>query len=129
MERIDKDGNISKKGRLICALFGALTGFINGFFGGGGGMVIVPVLTDVIGQETKKAHATAIAVILPITIVSVIVYSAVGTPAIKTALPVTTGAIIGGGLGAVLLGKLKDNVLKWIFAVMMLTAGVKLAFF
>ena len=45
---------------------GGLTGFINGFFGGGGGMVCVPVLTGALKLSQKQAHATAIFFILPL---------------------------------------------------------------
>ena len=55
-------------------VFGALIGLINGFFGGGGGMVVVPLLNKMFGLEQKKAQATALFVILPISLVSTIVY-------------------------------------------------------
>ena len=48
------------------ALAGALTGAVNGFFGGGGGCVLVPLLTGVCGLEPKKAFATSVAVVLPL---------------------------------------------------------------
>ena len=38
---------------------GLLLGAVNGLFGGGGGMIGVPVLSDVLGYERKQAHATA----------------------------------------------------------------------
>ena len=49
---------------IVC---GAATGAANGLFGGGGGMIAVPLLRAQ-GLEEKRAHATAIAVILPVSL-------------------------------------------------------------
>ena len=56
------------------ALLGGAVGFINGFFGGGGGMVLVPLLEKVLGCPVKKSHATAIAIILPVSLAGAITY-------------------------------------------------------
>lgn len=48
---------------------GFLTGIINGLFGSGGGTIIVPALVFLIGMEDFKAHATAISIILPLSII------------------------------------------------------------
>ena len=64
---------MKKVKKIYIVLFGALIGVINGFFGGGGGMVVVPLLTKMFGLEQKKAQATALFIILPISLVSSIV--------------------------------------------------------
>ena len=50
----------------FCLLAGALAGFINGFFGAGGGMVLVPLLLWLVRLEDKAAFSSAVAVILPL---------------------------------------------------------------
>ena len=119
------------KEKFYMALAGAGVGLINGFFGGGGGMVVLPVLTMLFKYEQKNAHATAIAVILPISIVSAIAYLLGGVEKIFTldTLFVSVGVMAGGLLGALLLKKINNAWLSKIFAVVMLVAGVKLAFF
>ena len=47
-------------------LAGAAAGLTNGFFGGGGGSVLVPMLTRVCGLDQRRAFATSVAVILPL---------------------------------------------------------------
>jgi len=105
---------------------GALIGFINGFFGGGGGLIAVPVLEKIAGIKTKSAHATAILIILPISIISAAVYIIQGKFVWETGLWAGAGVILGGILGAVLLSKLSNNIIKIIFALMMLAAGIKM---
>ena len=52
---------------------GALTGAVNGLFGGGGGMIAVPLLGKMLGYEDKEAHATAIFVIAPVCAASALI--------------------------------------------------------
>ena len=54
-------------------LTGLISGLVNGMLGTGGGTITVPAIQR-LGVDTKKSHATAIAVILPLTIVSVFFY-------------------------------------------------------
>ena len=53
---------------------GLVTGFANGLFGSGGGTIVVPAMERFLGEEEHKAHATAIAVILPLSLLSLGVY-------------------------------------------------------
>lgn len=105
-------------------VFGAMIGVINGFFGGGGGMVVVPLLNKMFKMEQKKAQATALFVILPISLVSTIVYFCYNSIDIKAGLPVIIGIVAGGIVGAKLLDKLKNNIIKGIFIFFMLLGGV-----
>lgn len=92
-------------------------------------MLCVPLLQQGIKLEAQKAHATAILTMLPISIVSLIIYM------INDHLPLKEGSIIAGGVvagglfGAVLLGKLPSKAVGIIFAALMIIAGGKLLFF
>ena len=55
-----------KRKWLAPAVAGALAGLANGFFGGGGGMILVPLLTRRCGLDQRRAFATSVAVILPL---------------------------------------------------------------
>ncbi len=115
----------SVKEKAYMAITGALTGLANGFFGGGGGMVVVPLMIYLLKMKTKSAHATALAVILPITLISALVYFFSGKFDFKIGVPSLVGVVGGGILGAWLLGKLSANWLTKIFSLVMLIAGVK----
>lgn len=84
----------------FCLLAGALAGFVNGFFGAGGGMVLVPLLIWLCRLEDKAAFSSAIAVILPLCIVSIVIYALHDSLPVSDALPY----LIGGAAGGVLAG-------------------------
>lgn len=68
-------------------LAGAAAGLTNGFFGGGGGSVLVPMLTRVCGLDQRRAFATSVAVILPLCALSAAVYLLRGGLDLSAALP------------------------------------------
>ena len=110
----------------LYALFGVLIGFINGFLGGGGGMLVVALLLAIGKLPQKNAHATALMIILPISIISAIVYLLNGTGDWEKILYATIGVVVGGILGAFLLNKLNGKVTKLIFSIILIMAGVKM---
>ena len=110
----------------IKAIFsGIAVGVVNGLMGAGGGMLAVPLLKKT-GLDQRKAQANAIAVILPISVVSAVMYLMRGSVQISDAPPFIPGGIIGTILGTFLLSKLPTKWLKKIFAIFMLWAGVRL---
>ncbi|MBR5192635.1 MAG: TSUP family transporter [Clostridia bacterium] len=124
-----KDIKKIKNKWLILIIVGALAGFLNGMFGGGGGMIVVPMLIHFLKFEEKHAHATAIFIILPLSILSAILYTTYGNFDLFSTIYVTIGVIGGGIIGALLLKKLSSKYLTWIFSLIMLIAGVKLLLF
>ncbi len=103
----------------------ALVGLISGFFGGGGGMLCVPLLLYS-GLDVKRAHATALLVILPISIVGAAIYIANGYFDATATLCAIIGVTAGGALGAAALDKLNGTAVSVIFAAIMIAIGVKL---
>ena len=103
----------------------AAVGLISGFFGGGGGMLCVPLL-QLRGLPVKQAHATALIVILPLCIVSAAIYIANGYFDTTAVLCAVIGVSIGGAAGALMLDKLNGTVVGIIFAALMIAIGIKL---
>ena len=75
----------------FCLLAGALAGFVNGFFGAGGGMVLVPLLIWLVGLPDKLAFSSAISIILPLCIVSLVIYGRHDMLPLSDALPYLLG--------------------------------------
>ena len=55
-------------------LSGAAAGLVSGLFGGGGGTVLVPLLTGWCKTEQKRAFANCVAVIFPLCALSAVIY-------------------------------------------------------
>lgn len=121
-----KEEKLSFKAVAILILCGMIIGFLNGFFGGGGGMVCVPLLENVLHLENKYSHATAIVVIFPISFISAIIYLFSGTLETLSLVTVGLGVVIGGILGSFALKILPPKALRIIFALIMLAGGVRL---
>lgn len=104
---------------------GAAIGVVNGLFGAGGGMLAVPYLKSQ-GFEQKKAHKNAVAVILPITLVSAIMYLSKGIVNIKDAYLYIPTGVIGSLIGTYVIRKISTKFLKVAFSAFMIYAGVRL---
>lgn len=112
--------------KLKLSSIGFITGTLNGIFGAGGGTIIVPFMVFLLGIEDHKAHSTAISVILPLSILSSLVYIKNNIINIPLTINVTIGSIIGGYLGAKLLNKVPINILRKIFGIIMLVASIRM---
>lgn len=107
---------------------GAVTGAVNGIFGGGGGMVAVPLLEGMLGYKNKQSHATAIFVIAPICLASAIIYIINGYARADVIIPAALGTAAGGYLGAYLLSEFSVKAVDFIFIAIMLIAGLRMLF-
>ena len=113
----------------FCVIASTVTGILNGIFGGGGGMVLVPILYYFLGYDEKQCHATAILVILPISVFSALFYARAGYVNSVNLITVGAGVVLGGIIGAFVFKKLSSNIIKIIFAVIMMVAGIKMVAF
>lgn len=104
---------------------GALAGLANGLFGSGGGLFLVPLLTRWAGLEQKRAFATSVAVILPLSLVSAAVYWAKGALDFSAAWPY----LLGGAAGGLISGRVFKRVpVIWLrrgFGLLILYGGVR----
>lgn len=114
----------SKKNLLSLGL-GALIGLINGMLGAGGGMLAVPILKKC-GLDKKSAHANAVAVILPITVVSAVMYIVKDYVSVSDAFKYVPTGIIGALIGTAIIRRISSLWLSGIFGGFMIYAGVRL---
>ena len=107
------------------AVVGFFAGVLNGLLGAGGGIVVVPLLQK-IGLTPDKSHATSIAIILPLCVISAAFYLFYGKVQFAQSLPYLPGGLIGAGFGAWLLPKVPANILRRIFAGVMIYSAIKI---
>mgnify|MGYP001362343818 CR=1 FL=1 len=106
-------------------LTGAIAGLLNGLFGAGGGMVVVPMLGHW-GLPADRAHATSIAVILPLSLLSSLLYFSMGYIRFANALPYLPLGLVGAMIGGKILPKIQSVWLHRIFGVLVLYSAIRL---
>lgn len=119
------DGMKIDKNKMLPLVLGGLIGAVNGLFGAGGGMLAVPLLKKM-GFSQTDAHANAVAVILPITVASAILYLIKDYVNLLDAFIYMPTGVLGSVIGTVILRKISPFYLKKIFGLFMLYAGFRL---
>lgn len=120
---------MNKKASIVkTALIGLAAGLVNGIFGSGGGTILVPCLVFLLGIEDHKAHATAISIILPLSIISSFVYFKYNVVDFSLTLKVVIGSILGALTGSCLLNRFSVNALRKIFGIFMIIAALRMVF-
>ena len=104
---------------------GASGGLINGLFGGGGGMVVLPLLTGWSGLEARRAFPTCVAAIFPMCCVSAAVALWTVRPGFGLVWPYLAGGALGGLLGGVSYEKVPVRLLKAVFGAFLLYGGAR----
>ncbi|RSX51790.1 permease [Bifidobacterium goeldii] len=110
---------LSKRDVLVLVVAGLVCGLLSGLFGIGGGTVIVPALV-LIGLSQRHAAATSLAAIVPTSISGVISYATEGNVNWIAALLLAAGVIAGSQLGSLLLSRLPEIALRWIWVVFLI---------
>lgn len=111
---------------VLLLLSGAIVGFLNGFLGGGGGMIVVPILQKVLGLTSKESHATAIAIIFPLSLISASIYVYNGVIDSYLLVLIGIGVVLGGIFGSLMLKILPEKIIKLIFVLIMLSSGIRM---
>lgn len=104
------------------AAVGMLSGLLAGLLGTGGGIAVVEGLERT-GTGERRAHATSLAVIFPISALSAALYGSGAHVPLCETLWLCGGAALGGLAGAFLLGRIGIRLLNNIFTLLMLISG------
>ena len=108
-----------------CIIAGSFAGLLNGLFGGGGGLVLVPLFISWMQMEEKRAFATSIAVTLPLSLASYILFCVQGGTVWSEAVPYLLGGILGGALSMMLFRKISALWLHRLFGIVILYGAIK----
>lgn len=113
------------KQKIKFAVTGAIAGIINGFFGSGGGMALVPLYIHWLKIPERQAFASSVCTILPLCIISSIVYFLKQSLDFRLALPYLIGGLIGGIVGGLVFKKIPMGLLRKAFALFIIYGGIK----
>lgn len=107
-------------------LIGLLGGVTSGLLGVGGGIVMVPAMTLLAGVPIKTAIGTSLAVIIPTALMGVAEHHRQGNVDWRIALWIAATAVVGGWVGARLVGSISPDLLKRTFGGIMVLVGVRM---
>ena len=107
---------------------GFLGGFFSGFFGAGGGILMLPALIYIVKMDETKARGTALVTIFAAVLVAAAIYSKNCYLNWKIAVPVAIGGAIGGFLGAKFVLKIPKQILNLFFDFFLIYTAFKLFF-
>lgn len=114
---------------LILGTIGLAAGLLGGILGLGGAIIIIPALMLFLGYSQQMAQGTAlIMMVLPVGALAAFQYYQKGFVDIKAALILAGFFFVGGYFGAKFATQLPQEILKKVFAVMLVGIALKMWF-
>jgi uncharacterized membrane protein YfcA len=111
---------------VLALLLGFAAGVLSGMFGVGGGILFVPTLSLVVGLTHLEAQATSLAAIIPVVAVGAWRQHHEGKVCWRVALAIGLTSAVGVAGGVVLADALSDEVLRRLFATLLLLVAARL---
>jgi len=103
---------------------GVVAGFAGGLLGLGGGFVLVPMFSRLFGFSQRKAVATSLISVLFMAIPGMLSHARLGHVDWRVGLTLAAGAVLGAWVGARLVLKSSERVLRYGFAVLLALVGI-----
>jgi uncharacterized membrane protein YfcA len=109
---------------LIAILIGLAAGFASGLLGVGGGIILVPALVGLAGLDQHGAHATSLAAIVPIAAAGAATFAFSDDIDVTAAILLSIGSLVGAQLGARLMMRTSEALLRALFGLLMLVSAI-----
>jgi len=103
---------------------GFFVGSVTGMVGVGGGFIIVPALTLLVGLPMQGAVGTSLMIIVMNAMAGLAGFSQHAALDVSLTAIVTTGALTGSAMGAVVSGYMKPAWLRRVFGLMVVAVGL-----
>ncbi|MEX2278698.1 MAG: sulfite exporter TauE/SafE family protein [Acidimicrobiia bacterium] len=101
-------------------------GALSGFFGVGGGILLVPLILLFLAPPRRVAHATSLGAIVALSAAGTVGFAVSGQVDWVVGVTIGAGGVIGGAVGAHYMNRLSPRTLRMIFAVVLIAAGVRM---
>jgi len=113
--------------QIFYIILGLIAGILSGFLGIGGGVVLIPAFVFLLGMTQHQAQGTTLALMVPpIGLLAAMKYYYGGNVKIPVAIFVCLGFFVGGLIGAQLVEKIPDLLLRRIFGVFLLVVAARM---
>jgi uncharacterized membrane protein YfcA len=114
---------------LILILLGLIAGFLGGFAGVGGAIIIIPGLVFLLGMTQFEAQGTSLAMMVPpIGILAAFQYYKNGFVNWKYGLILALAFVLGAYLGSKVVLDIPQNIVKKAFGILLIFVAIKLIF-
>jgi hypothetical protein len=114
---------------LILIVIGIITGIMAGMLGIGGAVIMIPALVFLLGISQQSAQGTSLAVMLPpVGAIAAWNYYKAGNVNIRFAIILAIFFLVGSYFGSKLALTIPQEILKKIFAVLLLLVAAKMLF-
>lgn len=105
---------------------GLVAGLCAGYIGVGGGFIMVPMMTSLLGVSMRKASGTSLIAIIILSIPGVITQAMLGNVDFIAGIALAVGSIPGAVIGAKFVKKVPERQLRFLFAIFLFIAAVVL---
>jgi len=109
---------------LLAAAVGLLLGSALGLFGGGGGILAVPMLVGLLGMDVDQAATASLVIVLFGALGGLVSHHRAGRVMWRAGLVFGATSIVGATVGSLLAARVPDWIKLSAFLVLMVTAGV-----
>ena len=104
---------------------GAAAGIVNGLFGAGGGMVLIPLLCLFSCVDEAEIFPASVSIILPICLVTLTATAIAGPLPWRDSIPYLIGSTVGGVLAGFLGKKIPVELLHKALGLLIIWGGVR----
>jgi uncharacterized protein len=110
---------------LYPAVIGVGSGFLAGFFGVGGGTIVVPALTVFTNLSHHEALGTSLAAMTLPALTGTYSHYVAGNCSLRVAPFLALGALVGAYLGAKQSLNTDEDILRWGFSTLLVALGLR----
>jgi len=111
---------------LMALVVGAVAGVLSGLLGIGGGAIMVPAMTLLLGLSQHLAQGTSLLVIIPTAIAGSSTHFRMGNIRLETAAWLSAGGVVGAVAGASLALASPDELLRLLFGCYLAVTGARM---
>lgn len=105
---------------------GLTAGVLAGLLGIGGGLLMVPAMVLITGFDQHVAQGTSLLVIIPAAALGSFMHHRQGRLALRDAAALALGGVLGAFLGSITALSLDEELLRRLFAVMLLIVATRM---
>ena len=107
-------------------VIGLVAGFLAGLLGIGGGLLLVPAMVLLLGFDQHLAQGTSLLVIIPAALAGSWTHYRRGRLVLRDAAILASGGIIGAVVGSLSALSIDDELLRRLFAVLVVLVAVRM---